>query len=128
MIKIEKKIKLLSVNECWQGRRFKTSAYKDYEKILMYTLPNYEINYDKYYIICIFNFSSNRADWDNPIKPLQDILQKKYKFNDCDITHALVLKNIVKKKDEGFEIYIGNASNFCDDVNCILNKSKKQNS
>jgi len=62
MIKIEKKIKLLSVNECWQGRRFKTSAYKDYEKILMYTLPKYEINYDKYYIICIFNFSSNRAD------------------------------------------------------------------
>jgi hypothetical protein len=128
MLKIEKKIKLLSVNECWQGRRFKTPAYKDYEKILMYTLPNYEINYDKYYIICIFNFSSNRADWDNPIKPLQDILQKKYKFNDCNITNALVLKNIVPKKDEGFQIYLGDASNFCDDIKFILNKCEKQNS
>jgi len=127
MIKIEKKIKLLSVNECWQGRRFKTSLYLDYEKILMYTLPNHKINYDKYYIIFIFNFSSARADWDNPIKPLQDILQKKYKFNDCDITHAVVLKNIVAKKDEGFKIYLGDAFNFCDDIATILNKSKKQN-
>ena len=72
----------------------------------MYTLPNYEINYDKYYIICIFNFSSNRADWDNPIKPLQDILQKKYKFNDCNITNALVLKNIVpKNKPSNKDLY-----------------------
>lgn len=125
MIKIEKKIKLLSVNQCWQGRRFKTPEYKDYEKILMYTLPDYKINYDKYYIIFIFNFSSNRADWDNPIKPLQDILQKKYNFNDCDITHALVLKNIVAKKDEGFHIYIGDACNFFIELNTILNKNKR---
>lgn len=128
MIKIEKKIKLLSVNQCWQGQRYKTKAYKDYEKILLYTLPKHIIDCEKYYIIFIFNFSTNRADWDNPIKPLQDILQKKYQFNDCDITNALVLKNIVPKKDEGFQIYLGDASNFCDDIKFILNKCEKQNS
>ncbi len=128
MLKIEKKIKLLSVNQCWQGQRFKTKAYKDYEKILLYTLPRHKIDCEKYYIVFIFNFSSPRADWDNPIKPLQDILQKKYNFNDCDIINALVLKNIVPKKDEGFKIYLGDASNFCDDIATILNQSKEQNS
>jgi Holliday junction resolvase RusA-like endonuclease len=39
------------------------------------------------------------ADWDNPIKPLQDILQKKYGFDDRRIMKASVIKNVVKKGD-----------------------------
>ena len=78
MHKIEKKIKLLSVNEVWQGKRYKTKKYDTYEKILGYTLPNEKINsLNSYYIIFIFNFANKLSDWDNPIKPLQDILQKK---------------------------------------------------
>jgi hypothetical protein len=117
MHKIEKKIKLLSVNEAWQGRRFKTKNYDAYQKTLLYTLPNEEINIIKsYYIIFIFNFSNKLSDWDNPIKPLQDILQKKYGFNDRDVHIALVFKNIVPKKDEGF---IGDSNNFYDDLQII---------
>jgi Holliday junction resolvase RusA-like endonuclease len=37
------------------------------------------------------------ADWDNPVKPLQDILQKKYNFDDRRILRAEVIKNVVKK-------------------------------
>jgi hypothetical protein len=120
MHKIEKKIKLLSVNEAWQGRRFKTKNYDAYQKTLLYTLPNEEINIIKsYYIIFIFNFSNKLSDWDNPIKPLQDILQKKYGFNDRDVHIALVFKNIVPKKDEGFIVYIGDSNNFYDDLQII---------
>lgn len=120
MHKIEKKIKLLSVNEAWQGRRFKTKNYDAYQKTLLYTLPNEEINIIKsYYIIFIFNFSNKLSDWDNPIKPLQDILQKKYGFNDRDVHIALVFKNIVPKKDEGFIVYIGDSNNFYEDLEII---------
>lgn len=125
MHKIEKKIKLLSVNEAWQGKRYKTKKYQSYEKILGYTLPNEKINsLNSYYIIFIFNFSNKLSDWDNPIKPLQDILQKKYGFNDRDIYIALTYKKIVPKKDEGFIVYIGDSKNFYDDLETIRKQQK----
>lgn len=125
MHKIEKKIKLLSVNEAWQGKRYKTKNYHNYQKTLLYTLPNEKVNILKsYYIIFIFNFSNKLSDWDNPIKPLQDILQKKYGFNDRDITIALTYKKIVPKKDEGFIIYIGDSKNFYDDLEIIKKQQK----
>lgn len=125
MHKIEKKIKLLSVNGAWQGRRYKTKNYEDYEKTLLYTLPNEKINTIKsYYIIFILNFSNKLSDWDNPIKPLQDILQKKYGFNDRDINIAMVYKRIVPKKDEGFVVYIGDSNNFYDDFVTIKKQQK----
>ena len=120
MRKIEKKIKLLSVNQAWQGKRFKTKSYDLYEKTLLYTLPNEKIQLiQSYYIIFIFNFSNKLSDWDNPIKPLQDILQKKYGFNDRDVKIALVYKKIVPKKDEGFIVYIGDSKKFYDDLKII---------
>lgn len=125
MHKIEKKIKLLSVNEAWQGKRYKTKKYQSYEKILGYTLPNEKINsLNCYYIIFIFNFANKLSDWDNPIKPLQDILQKKYGFNDRDIYIALTYKKIVPKKDEGFIVYIGDSKNFYDDLEIIKKQQK----
>jgi len=125
LYKIEKKIKLLSVNEAWQGRKYKTQKYKDHQKTLLYTLPNEKINLIKsYYIVFIFNFSNKLADWDNPIKPLQDILQQKYGFNDRNIYIALVYKKIVPKKDEGFIVYIGDSKNFYDDLETIRTQQK----
>jgi len=125
MHKIEKKIKLLSVNGAWQGRRYKTKNYDAYQKTLLYTLPNEKINTtNSYYIIFIFNFSNKLSDWDNPIKPLQDILQKKYGFNDRDIFIALTFKKIVPKKDEGFIVYIGDSNNFYADLEIIKKQQK----
>ena len=40
------------------------------------------------------------GDWDNPIKPFQDVLQKKYGFDDRRIMTAIVKKKVVKKGDE----------------------------
>ena len=93
-------IKPLSVNECFQGRRFKTPKYKKYESELLKLLPDIEVLKPPYKVYFEFGLSSSLADWDNPIKPFQDILQKKYKFNDKDILEANVKKTKVKK---GFE-------------------------
>jgi Holliday junction resolvase RusA-like endonuclease len=99
---IRKKIKPLSVNECWQGQRFKTNAYKIYEKELLLTLPALTLPPAPYSIYFEFGFSNIASDYDNPVKPLQDILQKKYGFNDKDIYEARILKKKVAKGHEYF--------------------------
>lgn len=97
---MEIKIKPLSVNEAWQGKRFKSPAYKDYEKELLYRLPALKLPPKPYYIIYEFGFSNMRSDIDNPVKPFQDVLQKKYNFDDADILKITVKKVKVKKGEE----------------------------
>ena len=48
----------------------------------------------------IFGFSSQLADLDNPVKAFQDILCKKYDFDDRRIFEINVKKEIVKKGAE----------------------------
>jgi len=92
-------IKPLSVNDAWQGKRFKTPAYKAYEQELLLRLPNYEVPAEGDLEV-LYEFGLNTlADWDNPVKPLQDVLQKKYGFDDRRIMRASVIKNVVKKGD-----------------------------
>lgn len=108
---IKKRIKPLSANECWQGRRFKTKAYKNYEAELLLTLPSQKLPAPPYQIYFEFGFSNTLADWDNPIKPLQDILQTKYGFNDRDIVEALVSKRRVAKGSEYFLVKLETFNN-----------------
>jgi len=92
-------VKPLSVNECWQGKRFKTKKYRSYETHLLLLLPKIG-NTDFSRISIEFGFSSKLADIDNPLKPLLDVLQKKYKFNDKDIYELNVKKFDVKEGKE----------------------------
>jgi len=88
------KIKPLSVNVCWQGKRFKTKAYKDYEKNLLLLLPNnIEVPPGELKLTLRWGFSGKLSDWDNPIKPFQDILQK-----NTVLTIVEYLKLLLKKK------------------------------
>ena len=81
MIKID--IKPLSVNQAWKGRRFKTKEYKDFERSVLYMLPKKQNIPDGRLILNLkFGFSNQGSDLTNPIKLVEDILQKKYKFND----------------------------------------------
>jgi len=96
------KIKPLSVNEAWQGKRFKTKFYKSYEQELFLRLPPTLNIPEDGPIEVYYEFGLNTvADYDNPIKPLQDILQKKYNFDDRRILKATVIKKVVKK-GEGY--------------------------
>jgi Holliday junction resolvase RusA-like endonuclease len=106
---IKKQISPLSVNQCWQGQRFKTKAYKFYEAELLLTLPTQKLPPAPYSIYFEFGFSNVMSDWDNPVKPLQDILQKKYQFNDKDIFEARVVK---RKVDKGSEYFLVKLETF----------------
>ena len=101
------KIKPLSVNQVWKGRRFKTSKYKSYEKELKLLLPPIRIDFKKDLRIDItFGFSSASSDIDNPLKPLIDVLQRRYDFDDKQIYELNVKKKLVKKGNEFIELQI----------------------
>ena len=100
---INLKIKPLSVNLAWQGKRFKTPAYKEYEKKVLSMLPNIEIKEFKQLKIT-YGFSNMMSDIDNPTKLVLDIMQKKYGVNDRDLIYLVLHKEKVSKGSEFIEI------------------------
>lgn len=93
-------IKPLSVNEAWQGRRFKTDKYKKYESDLLILLPKLIIIEPPYRLNIIVGFSNKASDLDNILKPFLDILQKKYSINDKHIEILHIEKQLVTKNNE----------------------------
>lgn len=104
MIRIN--IKPLSVNDAWKGRRFKSDKYEVYQNTLLWLLPKIQIPPGPFEIHFRFGFSSVLSDWDNPVKPTQDILAKKYGFNDKLIRRAVVETDIVSQGKEYLEFEI----------------------
>jgi|TARA_R100000541_G_scaffold53411_1_gene61465 Holliday junction resolvase RusA-like endonuclease len=94
-------IPALSINECWQGKRFKTKKYKAYEKQILLMLPRYEIPEGKLAVKIEAGFQSAASDLDNIVKPILDILQKRYGFNDNRI-YSLELEKKVVGKGSGY--------------------------
>ena len=77
MIQRTFKIKPLSVNKCFQGRRYKTNEYKHYERDLHALGCNFErITGDIEVIIEWYLKNDKMTDIDNPTKPLLDYLTK----------------------------------------------------
>jgi Holliday junction resolvase RusA-like endonuclease len=108
-------IKPLSVNEAWQGRRFKTKAYDKYISDMLMLLPPLRVSSEgdkplngKIELEITFGLSSCAADIDNPLKCFIDCLQKKYDFDDKMIYRLIVNKEIVKKGKEFIEFNIKN--------------------
>lgn len=99
-------IKPLSVNQAWQGKRFKTPKYKEYEADLFRLLLPMEIPEAPYEVYYKFGFSSKASDYDNCLKNTQDIIAKKYGFNDKLIKRAVIETDYVAKGKEYFEFRI----------------------
>ena len=97
-------IKPLSVNRASsvsRGRIIKTAEFRNYVKDINLMLPpTLEIPEGKLGLYIIFGFSNRSCDLDNPVKPFQDCLQKKYGFNDNKIYHLDVKKEITKRGKE----------------------------
>ena len=102
-------IKPLSVNEAWQGKRFKSKDYQNYEKeVLLKLHPHTFTVKQPIELNLLVGFSNSASDADNIVKPFVDILQKKYGFNDKFIYRLVVEKVIVKKGAEFIEFFIKN--------------------
>ena len=100
-------IKPLSVNNAWRGgRRFKTNDYLAYETELLYRLPKLEIPDGGLFLEVNFGVSTRNCDLDNLLKPLIDILSKKYQFNDNMIYRIDARKYNVKKGSEYIEFLL----------------------
>ena len=100
-------IKPLSVNDAWQGKRFKTKKYKQFERDMMLMLPKMKIDFKAPLLIDVtFGFSNSLSDIDNPLKPLLDCLQLKYGFNDRSIEQLNVKKKVVVKGSDYIEVKI----------------------
>ena len=95
MIKLN--IKPLSVNQAFQGRRFKTPKYKKYTQDLLMILPALKVSKNDLCLELEFGFSNKLSDFDNPVKPFVDCLQKKYGFNDRQIKQCVINVCHVKK-------------------------------
>ena len=103
-------IKPLSVNEVWKGRRFKTAKYESYEKEVLLMLKPQRVPDGKLSLSIVAGLSSKNADVDNILKPLIDILQRKYSFNDRQIYRLTVEKEDVPKGSEYIEFTISELS------------------
>lgn len=124
MVRIDEKT--LSVNEAWKGSRYKSDEYKAYQSKLLWLLPRkIDIPTPPFEIYFRFGFSSAASDWDNPVKPLQDILAKKYGFNDKLIRRAIVDTEMVPKGKEFFEFELKTFTPTNMIVNDLLLEIKK---
>jgi Holliday junction resolvase RusA-like endonuclease len=113
MIQFKLNQKPLSVNLAWQGKRFKTPAYKTYEKEILIRMPAGKVAADQMLRVeFFFGFSNKASDLDNPVKLLLDLAQKKYGFNDSHVYELNVRKCIVKKGEDFIQMGIYNLLPF----------------
>jgi Holliday junction resolvase RusA-like endonuclease len=107
MIQFKINEKPLSINIAFQGRRFKTPAYKRYEQAMLLLMPKAKVDQEQMLRVeFFFGFSNKASDLDNPVKLLMDIAQKKYGFNDKMVFELNVRKCIVKKGEEFIQMGI----------------------
>ena len=103
-------IKPMSTNKAYapvKGRIIKTKLYRRYERDVMLLLRPMTIPEGELEVIIKWGlFNYGQSDWDNPIKPFVDILQKKYGFNDNRIFRGTAEKVKTKKGEEFIEFEI----------------------
>ena len=100
-MKFKLALKPLSVNKAFQGKRFKTKEYKQFERDMLLMLPKVKIDFKGNLRVDIdYGFSSVLSDIDNPNKMVLDVLCKKYGFDDRQIFELNNTKTIVKKGQE----------------------------
>lgn len=75
-------------------------------------------------LIIVFEFgvSSNASDWDNPVKPAQDIIQDKFDFNDSRIKLGISRKVLVPKGKEYVKFSIYPYKDIFNEILNLLNK------
>lgn len=97
------RIKPLSVNEAFKGKRYRTVKYIKFKRDVFMLLPKIKLPAPPFELHLHFGFSSSASDIDNPVKTFIDQLQDKYSFDDKLINKLIVEKSKVKKGNEFIE-------------------------
>lgn len=97
------KVKPISLNSAYRGRRFATPELREFKTEVYYSLPKLKIPKGKLKAKYVFGVSSKNCDGDNLIKAIQDVLSEKYEFNDRVIYKWDVEKIDVPKGEEYIE-------------------------
>ena len=102
------KIKPLSINKAWQGRRFKTKEYEVFERSLFTLLPTI-IDREPYEAKTPLELHIEAGlpplmDLSNVLKLIEDVLQKRYGINDRYVMKIIMDKVVVKKGEEYIKI------------------------
>lgn len=113
---IKLNIKPLSVNKAFQGRRFKTNAYKEYEANMLSMLPELVVPEYPLKLLIEVGFSSRASDLDNMLKQTIDILCKRYNFDDKHIYEIFARKVIVNKGCEFIAFRIDHSDRSTDRI------------
>lgn len=100
------KVKPLSINDAWQGRRYKTPKYTKFAeevslRLLAHKKPPIVSKHISIYYI--FHLSNMRGDVDNFIKAFQDVLFKWLGIDDSRIMRLTAEKVKCKKGEEKIE-------------------------
>ena len=101
------KVKPLSLNSAYRGRRFKTPELEQYKNDVIFQLPNdITIPKGKLELEIHFGVSTKNCDVDNFCKCFIDCLSVAYEFNDNLVYRINVRKVDTKKGNEyiAFEI------------------------
>ena len=102
-------LKPMSVNIAWCGRRFKSKAYKQYEKDFFKVIGRVpKIGGDIEVTIEWYIKNDKMTDIDNPTKPLLDLLSKAGLWEDDRKIRALHLYKygVVNKNDERIVVVV----------------------
>ena|SRR3990167_4485065 len=99
-------VKPISVNECWQGRRFKTKKYDAFIEEMLLQMPQHKPLDGLLEVEIIFGLRSLvRGDLDNLLKPVIDCIVKKHWIAD-DRYITTIKASKVKQKKESISIMI----------------------
>jgi Holliday junction resolvase RusA-like endonuclease len=99
-INVKVDIKPLSVNQIWQGRRFKTGAYKVFEQEMLLRLPKKKRIDGQVAVNLTFALQKpNNCDLDNFIKPILDIITKKGYIYDDRRVYLLQAQKVLGKEN-----------------------------
>lgn len=82
-------LKPLSVSKAWQGRRFKTQAYKQFERDCALFVPKEQQSGQVEVSIEFFVKNVKRIDVDNMLKTILDVLTKCGVYEDDSNIYAL---------------------------------------
>lgn len=98
---VEIPLKPLSINQAFQGQRYKTPECKHYEECLWYLLPKKTIIKGKIHILYRFFLKNHaRMDIDNLVKVLQDMIVKKGYIEDDRLIYRMVVEKVPSKSDK----------------------------